>query len=347
MNKDSGVKVSVIIPVYNVKLYFDRCMESVINQTLKELEIILIDDGSTDGSSDICDKWALADSRVKVIHKANEGQSKARNVGIELANGEYIAFVDSDDYISLETYETLYRECILKELDVAYFCFDRFDSDGRTWVNSYLKEKEMYFGNQQVMSYFLNLVGRIPSEYNQFHYTTSASMALYRNSLVQKHSLFFKDVRKIASEDLILNIELIPHTQRIGVFPYCFYHYYDNDHSTTTTYSEEKYNRLIECLRCVEDICMKYFSYQEYSSHYYSQLLRIFKVIMRYESVNKTSMFKKCRRIKSICCHPLLDKMYIDPVVKGFSLENRLYIWCMRHSIALFFVILYAFKKKN
>ena len=104
--------ISIIIPVYNVEQYLNRCIDSVINQTYKNLEIILIDDGSTDNSGKICDEYALKDNRIKVIHKENGGVSSARNVGLDIAKGEYIGFVDSDDFIELDMYETLLNKML-------------------------------------------------------------------------------------------------------------------------------------------------------------------------------------------------------------------------------------------
>ena len=101
--------ISVIIPIYNVEKYLTKCIESVINQTYKNLEIILVNDGSTDNSKEIIDKYSSIDSRIKVINKKNGGLSDARNVGIELAKGEYITFLDSDDWIELNMYEKLYK----------------------------------------------------------------------------------------------------------------------------------------------------------------------------------------------------------------------------------------------
>ena len=111
--------ISVIIPVYNVEKYLRRCIDSVINQTYKNLEIIIVDDGSTDNSSNICDEYTNKDSRVKVVHKENGGLSSARNVGIELAKGDLIAFVDSDDYIELEMYEKLKENMDKYDSDIA------------------------------------------------------------------------------------------------------------------------------------------------------------------------------------------------------------------------------------
>lgn len=101
-------KISVVLPVYNVKQYLDRCMESVLNQTYTNIEILLVDDGSTDGSSELCDNYGKVDNRVKVIHKANGGLSSARNTGTENATGEYITYIDSDDYVELTYVEYLY-----------------------------------------------------------------------------------------------------------------------------------------------------------------------------------------------------------------------------------------------
>lgn len=101
-------KISVIIPVYNVKDYLDRCMETVINSSYKNLEILVVDDGATDGSGEMCDKYAAMDERVKVIHKANGGLSSARNAALDVVTGDYVAFVDSDDYIDCRMFEKMY-----------------------------------------------------------------------------------------------------------------------------------------------------------------------------------------------------------------------------------------------
>ena len=104
--------VSIIVPVYNVEKYLKKCVDSIINQTYKKIEIILIDDGSTDNSSIICDYYSKIDSRINVVHKKNGGLSDARNRGLDIANGEYICFIDSDDYVNLSFVEDLYNALI-------------------------------------------------------------------------------------------------------------------------------------------------------------------------------------------------------------------------------------------
>ena len=111
-------KVSVIIPVYNTSKYLDKCIDSLVNQTLDDIEFIMVNDGSTDNSKEIIEKWVKKDKRIKLYNKENGGQASARNLGLTKAEGEYIAFLDSDDYISYDMYETLYNEANKYDLDI-------------------------------------------------------------------------------------------------------------------------------------------------------------------------------------------------------------------------------------
>jgi len=115
--------ISVIVPVYNVELCLDKCINSIVCQTYEKLEIILVDDGSTDSSSNICDDWAKKDKRIKVIHKNNAGQSDARNIGIDAAEGEYILFIDSDDYVAVDMCEQLLNAMKYNDSDIAICSF--------------------------------------------------------------------------------------------------------------------------------------------------------------------------------------------------------------------------------
>lgn len=117
--KDINYKITIIIPIYNVEKYLNATIESVVNQTYKNLEIILVDDGSPDSCPKICDEWAEKDSRIKVLHKKNGGVSSARNAGLDIATGDYIAFVDGDDYIDLDMYEIMLGHIVQYGADAA------------------------------------------------------------------------------------------------------------------------------------------------------------------------------------------------------------------------------------
>ena len=122
--------ISIIIPIYKVEKYLDKCIQSVVAQTYKNLEIILVDDGSPDGCPEICDCWKERDDRIKVIHKENEGISQARNVGLAAASGKYIGFVDSDDYIHEKMYEKLYYALRSEDAAIAMCNLEKIKEDG-------------------------------------------------------------------------------------------------------------------------------------------------------------------------------------------------------------------------
>lgn len=130
----SQAKISVIVPVYNVDRFLDRCLISITGQTFKDLEIILVDDGSPDNSPQMCEEWAKKDNRIRVIHKENGGLGFARNSGMEIATGEFIAFVDSDDYIEFDMYEKLYQEAEESDSDIVYSGFNYIASNGQKTV---------------------------------------------------------------------------------------------------------------------------------------------------------------------------------------------------------------------
>ena len=135
------MKISVIIPVYNVEKYLKRCLDSVINQTYKNLEIILIDDGSTDKSGNICDEYAAKDKRIIVIHKENGGLSDARNKGLDICTGDYISFIDSDDWIENGFYEYVVNN--VKDNDLLIFDYYITNGKNSKWIKYKNTEVEL------------------------------------------------------------------------------------------------------------------------------------------------------------------------------------------------------------
>lgn len=152
MNRTMGM-VSIIVPVYNTCDYLDKCIKSIVRQTYPNLEIILVDDGSTDGSGDVCEQWKKRDSRIKVIHQKNQGQGAARNSGLLLAAGDYIQFVDSDDYIELDMVEQLIRIMIKEDTDIFICMFKIIYPDRITNVHADQKER-VVSGEVALIDYF-------------------------------------------------------------------------------------------------------------------------------------------------------------------------------------------------
>lgn len=136
--------VSVIVPVYNVQAYLNKCVDSIIDQTYRALEIILVDDGSLDKSGTICDDYALKDSRIKVIHKKNGGLSDARNVGIDIAKGDFIAFVDSDDWLDINMYEVMINHALQQNADIVICGHNVVELDGSIKVKNKINKSVLY-----------------------------------------------------------------------------------------------------------------------------------------------------------------------------------------------------------
>lgn len=166
-------KISVIVPVYKVEKYLDRCIESIIKQTYKNLEIILVDDGSPDRCGEICDSYSNKDGRIKVIHKTNGGLSDARNVGIEAASGNYISFIDSDDWIDKDMLELLYKMIKKHDADIAECSY-------RNYYKDCVKEETFCTAEQIVGDNIFALQGMLDWKY----FKAVAWNKLYRRSVI-------------------------------------------------------------------------------------------------------------------------------------------------------------------
>lgn len=174
-------KVSIIIPTYNVEQYLKECLDSVINQTLKDIEIICVDDGATDNSGKILDEYAAKDSRIKVIHKENGGYGKAMNVGIDNATGEYIGIVEPDDWIQPDMYETLYTKAKELDLDFIKSDFCRFAGDGED-------RKFTYNRGDKTNSYYNELIN-IQENMRPFNFTMNTWTGIYNLEYLKRNNI--------------------------------------------------------------------------------------------------------------------------------------------------------------
>lgn len=172
--------VSIVLPIYNVEKYLDRCIESVVRQTYNNLEIILVDDGSPDGCPQKCDEWAKKDKRIKVIHKNNAGLGYARNTGIENASGEYICFFDSDDYVAPDTIEKAYTTAKTSNSDMVLFGHYDVDAQGKI-VKAYMPTtpKESYEGSEVQEVLLPDLISDDPETGNSTNLWLSDCFCLY------------------------------------------------------------------------------------------------------------------------------------------------------------------------
>ncbi|MCM1286184.1 MAG: glycosyltransferase [Acetobacter sp.] len=233
MQKKYNSLISVIIPVYNVEMFLDRCIDSVINQTYDNLEIILVDDGSTDHSPVLCDNWSKKDSRIKVIHKKNGGLSDARNCGLDCSSGNYVVFIDSDDYVKSDMIETLFLRLIDDASDLAlcnYLCV----SDDENYVNDYENSlpvsDELIDGKQAQRKLFGDM---------HWHYVI-ACCKLYKKFLFDD---FRFPVGKL-HEDLFTTHLIFEKCNLVSCVREPLYYYYQNENSITHSYSIRRLDAL-------------------------------------------------------------------------------------------------------
>lgn len=212
--------ISVIIPAYNVEPYIERCLKSVVNQTYKNLEIIIINDGSTDNTPFLCDKWEKQDKRIRVIHKENGGLSSARNIGIENAQGDYLAFVDSDDWIEIDMYEYLIQLIKLYSVDVAFCDFARKRNKRKIQLKN-RKEKIVVREGEDIDRYFYRINGE-KSSY-------AVWCGLYKSTSI-------KDIRFIENEineDVLFRYEIYKKVRKIAFSNLYKYNYFVNKEGIT------------------------------------------------------------------------------------------------------------------
>lgn len=214
-----GKLISIIVPVYNVESYLTQCIESLINQTYKNLEIILIDDGSTDKSGEICDLYKEVDNRIRVIHKKNSGVSSARNIGLDIAKGDYIGFVDSDDFIDLMMYEKLYLQIEVNDADMIKCNFievkkNKIQNDivSTGDVTIYTREEALY-----------NFICKEYSHNKPFK--TVVWNALYKKELLEN----IRFPEGLLYEDGYISPKLFLKSKKLLYLDECLYYYRIND----------------------------------------------------------------------------------------------------------------------
>ena len=218
--------ISIIVPVYNVDKYLDRCIESIRNQTIKNLEIILVDDGSTDNSSAICDSYAKIDKRIKVIHKENGGISSARNKGLECASGDYIGFVDSDDYISSVMYEYLYELLVNNKASVSCVREILVNEDEEVTFDDKMKDA-IVMNNKDALKELLK--GKVVNDF--------VWNKLYRREL-------FNDIRFPLDrkyEDLATTYKIIRKSNRVVYSDIKLYAYVKRENSATNNFKRDNF----------------------------------------------------------------------------------------------------------
>ncbi|MDD2336049.1 MAG: glycosyltransferase family 2 protein [Geobacteraceae bacterium] len=284
--------VSIIIPIYNVEKYLRECVDSALRQTYKDIEVILIDDGSPDNCPQICDEYMTLDTRVKAIHQVNGGLSSARNSGLKVSRGEYVYFLDSDDYIAENAIKELYTEVTEKNLDVVLFDSFVIDEYGKIDANNhYYIRKGVYDKVCDGKCLFTELI-------NNNDYRSAVQYLFIRRSCLVNCKLSFYD--GIVHEDELFTFLLLMQCQRTGHLPQSLYFRRIRSCSIMTMPSSEK--NFVGCL-CVLEEMLKYYVENKFEarvgSAVRSHICSFFGITYcRFRSLNKRGRKKNIEKKK-------------------------------------------------
>lgn len=287
------IKISVIVPVYNVEKYINKCIGSILNQTLKEFELILINDGSTDSSGDICDKFSAIDSRVKVIHKNNEGVSVARNIGIKMAKGEFIQFIDSDDWIEINMLENLLKKIKSDKSDVVFQGAIFEDYKGRIILEEKTKVDIIQKVNSNIQQSAVLL-----TKNSLFGYTWCK---MFRRDIIEDNKIMFDETLTLA-EDEKFTCDYFKFVNKISVLEKGYYHYIKYPTSRgnlSVTQTNNIWNRDKIFISWIEllyndntDITKEYLGKKAFSNLYEEVYKIYFSDLNKVERINKFNEMK-------------------------------------------------------
>lgn len=269
--------ISVIIPVYNVKQYIERCIDSVLNQTYKNIEIILVDDGSNDGCNEICNMYAEKDKRIKVVHIKNSGVSNARNLGIRLANGDFITFVDADDYIDTSCIEKMYKLCKDEQCDIGIV---------GTLENNELTNKTNTSGESIDM--VLSAENALKEMLNEKYYYGNVWGKIYKTD-IWKNVHFNEDT--VIGEDMEVLYKVLLKSNKVKINTNERLYYYTknrNDSATKSNYNKNWEKEIAICENILKDCRENHkdvfpFALKRYIRINYSCIVKI----LTYDSENK------------------------------------------------------------
>ena len=324
-------KVSIIVPCWGVEKYLDRCVESLVNQTLQDIEIILVDDESPDRVPEMCDDWAKKDRRIKVIHKKNGGLGLACNSGIEVATGEYLAFCDSDDWVDAKMYETMYEASERYSADVIYTGLKRVNIDGLEIGRlSHFNDLRVFNGRTEVDQLLRDMISPAPSVKEERLIQVSAKVVLYRHRIIEENSIRFVSEREYPSEDLIFNIDYLAHSNIACVLPSYFYNYQVTPNSITTKIKPNHFKSINNTYDYIVCLCRKYSvkSYELVCERFYIGYCRAY--------IAEILTAKIERSLQRNLLYEVIDSPKCQTIIKNYpitsmSIPKQIFTYAMRY----------------
>lgn len=344
-------RISIIIPVYNIENDLAFCLDSILNQSYKNWECILIDDGSTDLSGKICDLYVKKDKRFSVYHKNNEGVSSARNYGIEKSKGDFIVFIDGDDWID-KNYLSFFMEKMETDIDIdIVMCHTILEYPNSSLELLFIRPNYIEFNEKNRKDLILSSISRNYSAVvlnKEFGYLNTVWGKMYRANIIKKNNIRFDNFE--ISEDALFNMKIYFHIKKFKIYNKILYHYKMRNFSAVHSFKKnylEKYNEYLKVVK--KYIEGKYEFKEDVSFAYNSLVVYVLSSIMKNYFYNKEYLEKNKRNIK---IKRLLDKKPYNIVLKNFdklSITNKecvFVIKCLKYNLFWLLDIYYKLRPK-
>ena len=317
-------KISVIVPVYNTEKYLEKCVQSILNQTYKNLQIILVNDGSTDRSPEICDEFSEKDSRVTVVHKENGGLSSARNAGIDAATGDYLGFVDSDDFVSPDMYELLVENIGSSDKEISNIMYVRYFDDGSEKPSIVPHTKDEKISSEQFIRELMLHTGDV-----------SVCTKLFPKSLFKERR--FQEGKY--NEDLLFVIDLLGEIETINFVGSVGYHYYTRSGSASSGYGKAVEDMVGNSLVAMESVLNKHPQLKEEAERFALYQHMAYLLLLPEALANKSNQIYSgaVKFVRKYFPHNLQNKY--------LNLKNKIILLCFTVAPKFFIKLFRAIKK--
>lgn len=321
--------ISIIVSVYKIpEKYLRKCIESCMAQTLKEIEILLVDDGSPDNCGQICDEYAANDKRIKVIHKHNGGLSAARNTGFLSSIGEWIMFVDGDDWIEPDMCEKMYTIGISNGVGIVICaaCKD-FGKTSIPWTynldcEKIYKDEECKWLQQQLLVYNSN-IATVPAK-------------LIRRCILEKNLILHNETLRQGAEGIEFNLRLFDKIESAVFTDEIFYHYIYNDTSISSSHDEKNHQYVISCFKKIKEFIEQSDNKDQLMPWFYNRMLYVIitTAISGYFSPTNQNPYRdKKKKYKEYLKQPIVEESLANAKTTGLSNQRKIIIWMIRHKI--------------
>lgn len=325
--------ISVIIPVYNVEKYISRCIESLLEQTYEDFEVLLIDDGSTDNSGPMCDEYAEKDQRIKVFHNENVGFGLVRNYGLKKATGTYISFVDSDDTVAPKFLENLIREMEESRADVVLSGFKKVDEKDQLIET---QAHEEFLSHSPLEDVGLRMVGSLPGKGNAIFPVVWGG--LYSSDILKENELSFLSEREFVAEDLLFNLKYLSLCRTVKLLPYSDYNYRIRNNSVTRKFNFSILENQKKALESLEEEWTHQFSSTANLSLRISKNYLITVRSCLRGALKQNELKKEFKSIREITNFEKTREVVSNYPVSSLEFKQKMFIQLLRgqHNVALF-----------